>query len=51
MFNRDGKTFSVVDLDDNRKVQMEIPADCIIIRELLKAIECGLRLRRKIPLR
>ena len=49
VFNRAGQTFSVVDLDDNRIVQMEIPADCIVIRELLKAKERGLRLRRKVP--
>lgn len=28
---------------------MEIPADCAVVRELLKAMERGLRLRRKIP--
>ena len=44
-----GKAYSVVDLDGNRRVQMEIPADCAAVRELLKAIELGLRLRRKTP--
>ena len=46
--NKAGQTFSVVDLDGNRRVQMEIPADCAVVRELLKAIERGLRLRRKV---
>lgn len=49
VFNNAGKTFSVVDLDGNRRVQMEIPADCAAVRELLKAMESGLRLRRKGP--
>ena len=49
VFNKAGQTFSVVDLDGNHRVQMEIPADCAVIRELLKAIERGLRLRRKVP--
>ena len=44
-----GKAYSVVDLDGNRRVQMEIPADCEAVRELLKAMERGLRLRRKTP--
>ena len=48
-FNKAGQTFSVVDLDSNRRVQMEIPADCAVVRELLKAMERGLRLRQKSP--
>ena len=47
--NKAGQPFSVVDLEDDHRVQMEIPADCIVIRELLKALERGLRLRRKVP--
>ena len=49
VFNKAGQTFSVVDLDGNRRVQMEIPADCVVVRELLKAVERGLRLPRKVP--
>ena len=49
VFNRGGQSFSVVDLDSNRPVQMEIPADCTVVRELLKAMERGLRIRRKAP--
>jgi len=48
VFNKAGRAFSVVDLDGNRRVQMEIPADCGVVRELLKAMERGLRLRRKV---
>lgn len=50
VFHKAGQTFSVVDLEGNRKVQVEIPADCAVVRELLKAMERGLRLRRKVPL-
>ena len=49
VFNKAGQTFSVVDLEGNRRIQMEIPADCAVVRELLKAMERGLRLRRKVP--
>ena len=49
IFNRAGQSFSVVDLEGDRRVQMEIPADCAVVRELLKALERGLRLRRKVP--
>ena len=49
VFNKARQTFSVVDLDRNRTVQMEIPADCAVVRELLKAVERGFRLRRKVP--
>ena len=48
VFNKAGQTFSVIDLDGDRRVQMEIPADCAVVRELLKAMERGLRLRRKV---
>ncbi|CAF9926199.1 MAG: hypothetical protein ALECFALPRED_003385 [Alectoria fallacina] len=50
VFNKAGQTFSVVDLEGNRRVQMEIPADCAVVRDLLKAMERGLRLRRKVPI-
>ena len=48
VFTKAGQAFSVVDLNGNQRVQMEIPADCIVVRELLKAMERGLRLRRKV---
>ena len=44
-----GQTFSIVDLDGNRRVEMEIPADYAVVRELLKAMERGLCPRRKVP--
>ena len=50
VFNKAGQTFSVVDLQGDRRVQMEIPADCAVVRELLKAMERGLRLRRKVAI-
>ena len=49
VFNKAGQTFSLVDFEGNRRVQIEIPADCAVILELLKAVERGLRLRRKRP--
>ena len=47
VFNRAGQAYSVVDLNGNRLLQMEIPADCSVVRELLRALERGLYLRRK----
>jgi len=47
VFNKAGQAYSVVDLNGDRRVQMEIPASCSVVRELLKALERGLRLRRK----
>ena len=48
VFNKAGQTFSTVDLDDNRRVQLKIPANCSVVQELLKAMERGLRLRQKV---
>ena len=45
VFNKAGQAFSVVDLEGNKRCQVEIPADCDAVRQLLKAIERGLRLR------
>ncbi|KAK4692603.1 hypothetical protein P7C71_g4632, partial [Lecanoromycetidae sp. Uapishka_2] len=49
VLNKAGQAYSMVDLDGNQRVQLEIPADCSVVRELLKALERGLRLRRKTP--
>lgn len=49
VLNKAGQAYSMVDLDGNQRVQLEIPADCGVVRELLKALERGLRLRRKTP--
>lgn len=48
VFIKAGQTFSTVDLDDNRRVQLKIPANCSVVQELLKAMERGLRLRQKV---
>ncbi len=45
VFNKAGKAFSVVDLEGNKRCEVEIPTDCDAVRQLLKAIERGLRLR------
>lgn len=51
LFNKAGKAFSVVDLNGNKRMQVEIPVDCAVVRDLLKAMERGLRLRRDPPLK
>lgn len=50
VFNKAGQTFSVVDHYNNRRVSMEIPADCPVVLELLKTLESGFRLRRKVSI-
>ena len=49
MIAKAGKPHSVVDMEGNKRVEIEIPPDCGVVRELLKALERGLRLRRKTP--
>ena len=49
MIAKEGKHHSVIDLEGNKRVEIEIPPDCGVVRELLKALERGLRLRRKEP--
>ena len=49
VLNKAGKAYSMVDLEGNQRVQLEIPADCDAVRELLRALERGLRLRRNTP--
>ncbi|KAL8700829.1 MAG: hypothetical protein Q9201_005238 [Fulgogasparrea decipioides] len=48
IYNKGGQSFSMIDRDGNNRVQVEIPANCEAVRSLLKAIERGLRLRRKV---
>lgn len=48
IFSKSGRAYSVVDLDGNRLVEMEISNDLVVVRELLRAMERGLRLRRKV---
>ncbi|MCJ1364967.1 hypothetical protein MMC16_004085 [Acarospora aff. strigata] len=49
VYNKGGKAYSLVDREGNQLVQIEIPFDCEVVRDLLKAMERGLRLRRKAP--
>ncbi|KAL8724357.1 MAG: hypothetical protein Q9166_007993 [cf. Caloplaca sp. 2 TL-2023] len=48
IYNKGGQSFSLIDRDGNNYVQIEIPANCEAVRSLLKAMERGLRLRRKV---
>ncbi|KAL8993689.1 MAG: hypothetical protein Q9169_006153 [Polycauliona sp. 2 TL-2023] len=48
IYNKGGQSFSLIDRDGNHCVQIEIPANCEAVRSLLKAMERGLRLRRKV---
>ena len=47
VLNIAGQAYSMVDREGKHRVQLEIPADCNAVRELLKALERGLHLRRK----
>ncbi|KAL8940616.1 MAG: hypothetical protein Q9216_002729 [Gyalolechia sp. 2 TL-2023] len=48
VYYKGGQSFSAVDRDGNNRVQVEIPANCEAVRSLLRAMERGLRLRRKV---
>ncbi|KAI4158306.1 MAG: hypothetical protein LQ342_007572 [Letrouitia transgressa] len=48
IYNKGGQSFSLIDREGNNRVQVEIPANCEAVRSLLKAMERGLRLRRKV---
>ena len=49
LYNKSGLAYSLVDREGNKRVQVEIPAGCEAVRGLLKAMERGLRLRRRTP--
>lgn len=49
LYNEGGRAFSSVDLEGNQRIQVEIPSGCESVRGLLKAIDRGLRLRRRTP--
>lgn len=49
LYNKGGRAFSSVDLEGNQRIQVEIPSGCEPVRGLLKAMERGLRLRRRTP--
>jgi hypothetical protein len=47
VYNKAGKAYSVMDRDDGlAPTQVEIPVNCGAVRELLKAMERGLRVRQ-----
>ncbi|KAL8786121.1 MAG: hypothetical protein Q9213_002987 [Squamulea squamosa] len=48
IYSKGGQSFSLIDRDGSNYVQVEIPANCEAVRSLLKAMERGLRLRRKV---
>ena len=49
LYNMSGQAYSLVDHEGNQRMQVEIPLGCEAVRDLLKAMERGLRLRRKAP--
>lgn len=49
LYSRGDRTFSVVDWQSNVRTRVEIPAGCDAVRGLLKAMERGLALRRRVP--
>ena len=49
LFNKSGHAFSVVDLDKGVRMQVEIPSDCAVVRELLRAVERGMDVSRPAP--
>ena len=49
VYNKAGQAYSLVDREGNQRVQIEIPVKCEPVRELLQAMERGLRLMRKAP--
>lgn len=48
LYNKAGHAHSVIDREQGQRVHVEIPARCDAVRGLLKAMERGLRLRRKV---
>ncbi len=49
VYNKGGKAYSLVDREGSQLVQIEIPVGCEVVKDLLQAMERGLRLRRKAP--
>ena len=49
VYTRGGRSFSQVDRENNQRVQIEIPAKCEAVRLLLKAMDRGLRVMRRVP--
>lgn len=48
LYNQGGQAHSVIEREQGQRVHVEIPQRCDVVRELLKALERGLRLRRKV---
>ncbi|KAG7009643.1 hypothetical protein G7Y79_00002g007580 [Physcia stellaris] len=48
LYNKTGQAHSLIDLEQGQRVHVEVPQRCEAVRELLKALERGLRLRRKV---
>lgn len=49
IYNKGGKAYSLVDREREQRVQVEIPAGCGILRDLLRAIDRGMRLSSRAP--
>ncbi|KKK15997.1 hypothetical protein P175DRAFT_0438600 [Aspergillus ochraceoroseus IBT 24754] len=47
LYSKNGKAYSVVDRDLNQPTLVKIPRNCVATRELLLAIEAGLRPQRR----
>ena len=48
LYNRAGQAHSITDREHGQRVHVEIPAKCEAVRGLLKALERGMPLRRKV---
>ena len=49
LYSKGDRTFSTVDSESSIRTRVEIPAGCEVVRGLLKAMERGLALRRRVP--
>ena len=49
LYSKGDRTFSTIDWESNVRTRVEIPAGCDAVRGLLKAMERGLALRRRVP--
>lgn len=47
IFSQNGKHFSTVDFESGKSIRVRLPADAFAARELLTALEQGLRIREK----
>lgn len=49
VYSKGGQAYSQVDQERHQRVQIEIPANCESVRQLLKALDRGLRVMRELP--